>query len=358
MTAIAEPTWPGLLTELLAGRDLSVDGATWVMEQVLRGQADPARVAGFLVALRAKGATFSEVEGLVAAMERHAVPVAVEGPTVDIVGTGGDHANTVNISTMAAIVAAGAGARVVKHGNRAASSACGSADLLEALGVTLDLSAEQTARSVREAGIAFCFAPLFHPAMKHAAATRRALGVPTVFNLLGPLTNPARPQAQAVGVADPATGPLLAGVLARRGTAAVVFHGDDGLDELTVTSTSTVWTVTGGQVRREQLEPLDLGIPRAALEDLRGGGPAHNAGVARSLLSGADGPIRDAVLLSAAATLAVTDPADTAAKPITERLAAHLPSAAAAIDSGAAAALLERWVTTTRVLATPLVPTT
>ncbi|MFC7308081.1 anthranilate phosphoribosyltransferase [Streptomyces monticola] len=358
MTVITEPTWPGLLTELLEGRNLPADRATWVMEQVLRGQADPAHVAAFLTALRAKGATSSEVEGLVAAMERHAVPVAVEGPTVDIVGTGGDHAHTVNISTMAAIVAAGTGARVVKHGNRAASSSCGSADLLNELGITLNLSAEQTAHSAREVGITFCFAPLFHPAMKHAATTRRALGIPTVFNLLGPLTNPARPQAQAIGVADPDTGPLIAGVLARRGTEAVVFHGDDGLDELTVTSTSTVWTVTGGQVRQEHLDPLDLGIPRASLEELRGGDPAHNAAVARSLLAGGRGPIRHAVLLSAAATLAVADPVGTAAKPITERIAAHLPTAAAAVDSGAAAALLDRWVTTTRSLATPPVQST
>ncbi|MEU8927055.1 anthranilate phosphoribosyltransferase [Kitasatospora sp. NPDC048545] len=332
----------------MAGRDLSADDLTWAMDRIMRGEVGPARLAGFLVALRAKGETVEEVSGLVRAMRAHAVPLEVPGPTLDIVGTGGDGAATVNISTMASVVAAAAGARVVKHGNRAASSACGSADVLERLGVVLELPVDRIALVARKAGITFCFAPVFHPAMRHAAASRRELGVPTVLNLLGPLSNPAFPTALAVGAAERRTAELIAGVLARRGCEALVFRGDDGLDELTVTTTSTVWSVHRGAVRREHLDPLDLGVPRSLPEGLRGGDPAFNAAVVRAVLAGERGPVRDAVLLSAAAGLAALEPSD---EPVARRLPPGLDRAARAIDSGAAARLLDDWVALTARLA-------
>lgn len=257
-------SWPQLLTALIGGTDLSTADTAWAMDRVMRGEAAPAQLAGFLVALRAKGETAEEVDGLVRAAREHTVRVDVPGPTLDIVGTGGDGAKTVNVSTMAAIVAAAAGARVVKHGNRSASSASGSADVLERLGIALELSAEEVARSVREVGIGFCFAPAFHPAFRHAAVARKELGVPTAFNALGPLTNPASPTAMAVGVADPRLGPLIAAVFARQGVDALVFRGDDGLDELSVSTTSTVWTATTGRFVQERLDPRDLGIATAA----------------------------------------------------------------------------------------------
>ncbi|WP_055557505.1 anthranilate phosphoribosyltransferase [Streptomyces sp. NBRC 110028] len=341
-------TWSGLLAALLAGEDLTTADSAWALDQVMRGLTTPAQLAGLLVGLRAKGETADEIAGFVRTMEAHAVPLDVPGPALDIVGTGGDGANTVNISTMAAIVAAGAGARVVKHGNRSASSACGSADVLERLGVRLDLPVDQVAQPAEEVGITFCFAPLFHPAMRQASATRRELGVPTVFNALGPLTNPASPAARAVGVADPRLAPLVAEVLARRGVSALVFRGDDGLDELTVTTTSKVWSVVDGRVRAEEFDPADIGIGHAAPDALRGGDAAHNAEVAREVFAGARGPVRDAVLLSAAAGLAALDPGD---RPVAERLVAGVGLGARAIDSGAAAHVLERWAAVTAKLA-------
>jgi anthranilate phosphoribosyltransferase len=342
------PTWPGLLNALLERRDLDADDTAWAMDQMMSGHAGEARLAALLTALRAKGETVEEVEGLVRAMYLHAVPLHIPGPAVDIVGTGGDGSDSVNISTMSALVAAGAGARVVKHGNRSASSACGSADVLQELGVALDVPPARMAAVAEEAGIVFCFAPVFHPAMRHAAATRRALGVRTVFNLLGPLSNPARPSAQAVGVANPAAAPLIAGVLARRGVSALVFRGDDGMDELSVTTTSTVWSVTAAGIRRETFDPRDIGIPVAPPEALRGGDRVHNARVAREVLAGARGPVRDAVLLSAAAGLAALEPS---AEPLAVRLAAGVARAAKSIDSGAAAGVLERWIKVTGRLA-------
>lgn len=338
---IAVTNWPQLLSTLLDRRDLSARQAEWAMDEAMTGAAGPARLAALMMGLRAKGETAAEIEGLVRGMLRHAVPLTVPGRCLDIVGTGGDGSNSVNVSTMSALVAAGAGARVVKHGNRSASSACGSADVLEELGVALDLPAHEVGAVAEEAGITFCFAPLFHPAMRHAAGPRRELGVRTVFNALGPLTNPAQPAAQAVGVADPALAELVAEVLARRGTDALVFRGDDGMDELTVTTTSTVWSVSGGEVRRESFDPREIGVPRAAPDALRGGDRAHNARVAREVLAGAAGPVRDAVLLSAAAGLAALDGG---VGPVAERLASGLERAARAVDSGAAARVLERWV--------------
>ena len=338
-------TWPGLLALLLGGTDLGADDTAWVMDRVLSGEATAAQLAGFLVALRAKGESPAEVAGLAAAMLRHARRVTVDRPAVDVVGTGGDQAHTVNISTMAAVVVAAAGVPVVKHGNRAASSASGAADVLEALGVAIDLPPEGVAASVAEAGIGFCFAPVFHPAMRHTGPVRRELGVPTAMNILGPLTNPAQPPAALVGSADARLAPVLAEVLAGRGSSALVVRGDDGLDELTTTSTSTVWVVGAGEVRRETVDPEALGLPLVRREDLRGGDAAANAVVFRSLLDGAPGPVRDAVLLNAAGALVAFDGVD-AGPPVDlhAALSAALVRAADAVDSGAAGRLLARWV--------------
>ncbi|WP_345711333.1 anthranilate phosphoribosyltransferase, partial [Kineococcus glutinatus] len=260
-----EPTWRQLIAALVAGRDLEAGQTAWAMDRVMDGDVEGVQLAGFLVALRAKGETVEELEGLATAMLEHAVPIAVPGPAVDLVGTGGDMAHTVNISTMAALVLAGAGHRVVKHGNRAASSACGSADLLEELGVRLDLPPARVADVAVEAGITFCFAQVFHPGFRHAGPVRRTLGIPTAFNVLGPLTNPARPAAAAIGVADARMAPLVAGVLARRGTSALVFRSEDGLDELTTVSPAQVWTTAAdGRVHRVRLDArADLGLAPA-----------------------------------------------------------------------------------------------
>ncbi|MCY7374147.1 MAG: anthranilate phosphoribosyltransferase, partial [Spirochaetaceae bacterium] len=284
--ATSSASWPALLTRLLHREDLSATETSWAMEQVMLGEATPAQVAGFVVALRAKGESPDEVSGLVSAMLSLAARIDVPGPAVDTCGTGGDRAHTVNISTMSAMVVAGAGAKVIKHGNRAASSACGSADLLEELGVVVDLAPELVVECVDQAGIAFCFAPRFHPALRHAAAARRELGVATVFNFLGPLANPAQPSAQAVGVADARMAGVMAQVLADRGVSALVFRGDDGLDELTPCAPSQVWVVRDGAVTMEKVSPEDVGIERAELDSLRGGDAPHNAEVARRFLAG------------------------------------------------------------------------
>jgi anthranilate phosphoribosyltransferase len=336
-------SWPEVISALVAGQDLSAEQTAWAMEEVLGGTATSVQIAGFAVALRAKGETVEEMEGLVRTMYAHAVAIDVPGRTVDIVGTGGDRAHTVNLSTMAAIVVAGAGATVVKHGNRAASSKCGTADVLERLGVRLDLPPATVADVGREAGITFCFAPMFHPALRHAALARRELGVGTTFNFLGPLANPARPSAQAVGCADLRMAPILAGVLARRGIDAIVFRGDDGLDELTTTTTSQVWVVSGGSVEQETLDPASLGLAPATREDLRGGDVSINADVVRRVLDGEAGPVRDAVVLNAGAALA-THAGQSG--PLHDRVGAGMSRAAESLDSGAAKAVLARWVET------------
>ncbi|MGM1063965.1 anthranilate phosphoribosyltransferase [Saccharothrix sp. Mg75] len=339
--------WAALLSTVTEGRDLSADDAAWAMTEVLRGAAGDARLAGLLVGLRAKGETVVELDGLITGMVARSTRVDVGRAVLDIVGTGGDQAHTVNISTMGAVVAAASGVPVVKHGNRSASSKCGSADVLEALGIAIGLPAATVRGVLDEVGIAFCFAPVFHPAMRHAAPVRRELGVPTAFNLLGPLTNPASPAALAVGVAHTRTAPLVAGVLARRGVSALVFRGDDGLDELSVGTTSRVWTVLGGEVRDEVFDPRDVGVPFAGADALRGGDPAHNADVARRVFAGERGPVRDAVLLSAAAGLAAAEAVDA---PLVERIASGVRRAAVAIDEGHAAALAERWSAVTAKL--------
>jgi anthranilate phosphoribosyltransferase len=347
-----EPTasWPALISQLVKGESLSAQAAAWAMNEIMEGAATNAQIAGFGIAMRMKGETPAEVAGMTSAMLAHAAPITIPGRLVDLVGTGGDRARTVNISTMGTIVAAAAGARMVKHGNRAASSACGTADVLEALGVVIDLPPSATEKLAQETGVVFLFAPLYHPALRHTAAPRRELGVPTVFNFLGPVANPARPQAQAVGVADRRMGPVLAGVLAGRGSSALVFHGDDGLDELTTTGPSTVWVVRDGQVEQARFDPADIGIPRCAPEQLRGGDPAHNAGVARAVLAGEPGPVRETVVLNAAAAL-VAEAGAPDVPSLPQALADACGRAASAIDSGAAAAVLDRWVQASQRLA-------
>ena len=334
-------TWPEVLGSLIDHADLSSEQTAWAMGQVLAGEATPAQIAGFAVALRAKGETTDEMEGLVEAMYAAATPLVVEGRVLDVVGTGGDRSFSVNISTMAAIVAAGAGVTVVKHGNRSASSKAGSADVLEELGIRLDLPAADVARVATEAGITFCFAAAFHPALRHAAPARSQLGVGTTFNFLGPIANPARPVAQAIGCADRRMAPVMAGVFARRGVDAWVFRGDDGLDELTTTTTSSVWAVAGGEVSEHSLDPAALGVPVGTAEGLRGRDASYNAEVVRRVLAGEAGQVRDAVLLNAGAALAVH-----AAEQGTleERLVAGIARATEAVDSGAAAATLDRWI--------------
>jgi anthranilate phosphoribosyltransferase len=339
-------TWPRLISALIKGEDLTADNTAWAMDTIMSGEATPAQIAGFLVALSSKGETVEELSGLADAMLAHANPVTISGEKLDIVGTGGDQLNTVNISTMAALVAAGAGAKVVKHGNRASSSSSGSADVLEALGVRLDQPIAQVARNAEEAGITFCFAQVFHPSFRHTAVPRRELAIPTAFNFLGPLTNPAQVQASAVGVANARMAPLVAGVLARRGSRGVVFRGDDGLDELTTTGPSTVWEFRNGTVTRLNFSPAELGIPLATVEDLRGGDAQANAAVVRDVLAGKGGAARDAVLLNAAAGLVAFDVS--ADGPFLERMRAALSRAAASVDSGAASAVLDRWVSLSR----------
>ncbi|MFF4337973.1 MULTISPECIES: anthranilate phosphoribosyltransferase [Streptomyces] len=339
--SVADFTWPGVLTPLLRGDDLGTDATAWAMDRIMSGEATDVQIAGFAIALRAKGETVDEVTGLVRAMYEHAHTIEVPGRTVDIVGTGGDMAKTVNISTMSAIVVAGTGAKVVKHGSRASSSASGASDVLEKLGVNLELTPQRVVAVAEEAGITFCFAVKFHPALRHAARARKELGTQTTFNILGPLTNPARVRSQAIGVADPKMAPIVAGVLADRGNSALVFRGDDGLDELTTTATSRVWIVRDGGVREEAFDPRDVGLGLVPVEALRGADASYNADVARRLLDGETGPVRDAVLLNSAAALVALDPG---AGTLDEQLAGGIERAAASIDSGAAKRALERWV--------------
>ncbi|NUK49519.1 anthranilate phosphoribosyltransferase [Streptomyces lunaelactis] len=339
--SVADLSWPGVLNALLENRDQSADATAWAMDRILSGEATNAQIAGFAVALRAKGETVEEISGLVRTMYEHANLIEVPGPSVDIVGTGGDGARTVNISTMSAIVVAGTGAKVVKHGNRAASSASGASDVLEKLGVNLELTPQRVVEVAAEAGITFCFAVKFHPALRHVAAARKELGIRTTFNFLGPLTNPAKVKAQATGVADARMAPIMAGVLADRGSSALVFRGDDGLDELTTTATSRVWVVRDGAVREEAFDPRDIGIDLVPVEALRGADASYNADVARRLLAGETGPVRDAVLLNSAAALVALAPGEGS---LAEQISAGMAKAADSIDSGAARAALARWV--------------
>lgn len=342
-------TWSSLLTELIAGHDLERPTVEWAMDQIMAGEATPAQVAGLLVGLRAKGESVEEMHGLAEQMLAHARRIEVPEPSVDIVGTGGDRAHTVNISTMASIVVAAAGVRLVKHGNRAASSSSGSADVLEALGVDLSLSPERVVEIAHEAGITFCFAQTFHPSFRHTAVPRRDLGIGTAFNFLGPLTNPAQPTYAAVGCADARMAPLIAGVFAGRGKDAAVFRGDDGLDEVTVSTTTHVWWVRGGEVTERSVDPTRLGLDLHPVEALRGGDAAHNASVVRDVFAGARGAIRDAVVLNAGIALALTRPDSGPGQDDFDRdLRAGMELAAQSIDSGAATDVIDRWVAATR----------
>ncbi|MFV0634716.1 anthranilate phosphoribosyltransferase [Demequina sp.] len=339
-----------LLSRLVEHQDLTAAETAAVMDSVLTDAASPVQIAGFLAALRVKRETPEEVEGLASAMLEHAIRIEVPGRCVDIVGTGGDGFNTVNISTMASLVIAGTGLTVVKHGNRGATSMSGSADVLGVLGVRLDLPPERVAELATEVGITFCFAQVFHPSMRHAMPIRKELGVPTTFNILGPLTNPAQPAATAIGSSSLRVSPVLAGVLARQGRQGLVFHGDDGLDELAPTAAATVWEVRGEGAVEHRLDPVvDLGVPACTIEDLRGHTPEHNAAVVREVLAGHQGHVRDTVVLNAAAGIVADGTlAGTASGTLTERFNAALNHAVEAIDSGAAADVLERWSVASR----------
>jgi anthranilate phosphoribosyltransferase len=328
--------WPRMLQRLTSREPLSVDEAADAMRAIMSGDVTAIQVGGFLMALRTKGETADELDGLARTALAFASPVTAHAPVLDTCGTGGDRSGTFNISTLSAIVVAGAGVPVAKHGNRAASSHCGSADLLEALGVTIDLDAAGVERCLAEAGIGFMFAPVFHPAFGHAAAVRRELRVPTSFNFLGPLTNPARPSAQVVGVSDQRMLPLMAEVLARRGTRAKLFRGEDGLDELTTTGPSIVLDVRDGELRESRLDPATVGIAKASPDDLRGGDAGESARIARAVLAGEPGPTRDVVLLNAGAALEVAG--------VAADLRRGIELAAASIDGGRAGATLDRWI--------------
>jgi anthranilate phosphoribosyltransferase len=342
-------SWPEIRGVLAEKQDLCSEQATWAMTQIMSGKADDQQITDFVLGLRDKSETTEEVVALVETMLEHCVPVSVAGVAVDIVGTGGDNANTVNISTMAAIVAAGAGVQVVKHGNRAVSSKSGAADVLEALGVDIEIDPEEISELVEQVGIGFCFAPRCHPAMAHAAKVRRALKVSTVFNVLGPLANPARPKSQVIGVADGARGQIMADVCAARGVKALVVHSENGLDEMTSTAPFMVWDITGDAQERMVIDPVDLGLRPSQVSDLAGGTPAENAQLAVELFAGNRAgrftSVRDAVLLSAAAGLVAHDAAVGVSRPasLIERLVGALERSRASLDSGAASAVLEDW---------------
>ena len=349
-------TWSDVLTSLLERRDLSVWESTWAMRQIMQGGVSEAQLAGFLVALRAKGETIDEIVGFRDAILEAAVPLPVSPNVLDIVGTGGDRVGTVNVSTTAAVIIGATGIPVVKHGNRAASSASGSSDVLGALGLELSLDPAAVASILDRTGITFAWAGAFHPGFKHAGAVRSQLGVPTVFNMLGPLCNPARAEANAVGVAQMERVPLITGVFRTRGATALVFRGDDGLDELTTTGHSRIWEVTRGDIHEHDLDPRDLDIPLADLSDLIGGSPAHNAEVLRRTLAGEQGPVGDIVLLNAAAGIVafeLSQDATQVQRPILERLREALARASAAVDDGRALAKLDEWIGVSRELAAP-----
>ena len=330
-------SWSQTLARLLNGETLDEETTAGAMTEIMEGAATPAQVAGFVIALRAKGETVDEVVGLVKTMRGFSARISVSGELLDTCGTGGDRTGTFNVSTAAALVCAGAGAKVAKHGNRAASSRCGSADVLEALGVKIDLPPEAVAACIEEAGIGFCFAPVFHPAMRHAAVPRRELGVATIFNFLGPLTNPAGATRQALGVSDPRMVDVMVETLGRLGSTRVLaFHGAGGLDELSTAGPSYVVELNRGDITRWTIDPSELGVPPARLEDLAGGTADENAAMVRGLLEGATGARRDVVVLNAAAGLIAAD--------LVADMAKGIELAADAIDSGRALGALDRLV--------------
>ena len=342
-------TW-GHISEVLENRkDLSVNEVHWAMGQILEGNAHVEDVKNYLTKLSAKGESASEISAMIDQMYAFAAPITIPDRAVDIVGTGGDGFNTINISTTAAIITTAAGARVVKHGARAASSKSGAADFLEALGVNININGEGVAEIVRQIGIGFCFAPKFHPALRHAAPARKELGVSTIFNVLGPLANPAKPIAIAVGVAKEKFQPIMAEVLARRGCEGFVFRGDDGIDEISLSTTSTVYQVSDGKYRIEKFDPTNLGIESSPIEAIVGGDAEYNVKVARDIFAGKEGPARDAVTLNAAAAIAAFK-ADFSLS-VEQQFANGLVLARQAIDSGAASELVDKWATLSQEIA-------
>lgn len=339
--------WSSVIGRLVAGEDLSSDEAQQVMNAVLLGEASPSQISAFIVALRAKGETAEELQGMLASV-RHAsstveLPTDIASRCIDIVGTGGDRSHSVNISTMASLVVAGAGVPVCKHGNRAASSQCGTADVLEALGVVIDLDGAGVVRCVVEVGMGFCFAPVFHPAFRHAGPSRREIGIPTAFNLLGPMANPAAVSYMVVGVGDPSVAPMMAHVLATRGVrCAWVVHGDGGMDELSLSGPCSVTQLRSGEVSNFDIDAASLGFGRADVATVKGGTPQHNAQVVRDVLGGARGAIRDIVVFNAAAGLVVAGSAET--------MPSAIDQAAASIDSGAALGVLDALIRVSRAV--------
>jgi len=334
-------SWSTHIDRLKSGLDLEVADISWCMNEILEDRADISIIKDFLVSLKAKGETPEEVGALVAQMYEHSAPISISERAVDTVGTGGDGAHTINISTTAAIIAAAAGAKVLKHGNRAASSKSGSADLLEALGITIGLDGKGVEETFAELGIGFCFAPKFHPAMRFAAPARKELGVPTVFNILGPLANPARPQAAAIGVANDRMHLVMAQVLADRGVDGFVFRGDDGLDEVSIAATTSVLTIGNGTISSDLLDPLDFGIARAPISSLVGGDSTENARITHAIFSGERGAHRDAVVLNAAAAIAAYQ--GNFELSLHDRIKIGIERAVIAIDSGDAATLVTKW---------------
>lgn len=344
-SSLADGSFAAYVEILNAGKDLEPEQIRLVMREILSGNADVQSIKSFLLALKAKGETANEVGALVAEMYTHSAPIDITERAVDTVGTGGDGAHTINISTTAAIIAAAAGARVVKHGNRAVSSKSGASDFLEALGVVPGLDGKGVERTVRELGIGFCFAPIFHPAMRFAAPARKELGVSTVFNILGPLANPAKPKAAAVGVANEQMHLVMAQVLADKGCDGFVFRGDDGLDEITLATTTTILSIGKDVITSDRIDAKDFGLSNAPLSAIVGGDPAENARISLAILAGERGAPRDAVLLNAAAAIAAFEgELDSNVK---ARLTAGLARATVAVDSGAAAELLKKWATLT-----------
>jgi anthranilate phosphoribosyltransferase len=341
--------WDAAISKMESGLDLTAQEAQIFMQGVLADRSEKEVLKKFLITLKNKGETPEEVGALVDQMYQHCAPISITARAVDTVGTGGDGAHTINISTTAAIIAAAAGSRVVKHGNRAASSKSGAADLLEALGVAINLNGEQVARTVKELGIGFCFAPVFHPAMRFAADARKELGTATVFNILGPLANPARPQAAAIGVANERMHLLMAQVLSDRGVEGFVFRGDDGLDEITLATSTSVLTIGKGEITSDRIDAKDFGLTNAPIEALVGGDSNENARITKAIFSGEKGAPRDAVLLNAAAAIAAFDGEKDLG--IHERLNKSLEKAASAVDSGAAMSLLEKWALLTQEIA-------
>jgi len=342
--------WKFYIDQLSAGRDLEPEEIKSVMRDILNGVAEIESIKEFLLALKAKGETSADVGALVAEMYAHSAPINISERAVDTVGTGGDGAHTINISTTAAIIAAAAGARVVKHGNRAVSSKSGASDFLEALGVVPGLNASGVERTVRELGIGFCFAPVFHPAMRFAAPARKELGVPTVFNILGPLANPAKPKAAAIGVANERMHMVMAQVLSDKGCDGFVFRGDDGLDEITLATTTTILVIGCGAITREKVDAEDFGLSVAPLSAIVGGDATENARISLAILAGERGAPRDAVMLNAAAAIAAFE--GDVNSGVKERISQSMTRAVAAVDSGAAAELLQKWVKLTREIST------